>query len=893
MKKWVLAWMFFAISLCSLPALADSPIYTGWMWDSAPAAAYNSKNGEFLVVWNMYNYLYPTSDERFYGPLMGQLIKESGAMIGPPFEIIHSGGVLPDVVYNSARNEYLVVAERWNNTVGQRVSALGLVIGGPTILLTNARFPKAAYNSLAQNYLVIGAWPTGSGDCDIQIYSRQVNGNGQPLGSASVVALVSSEPCEYSRRYAIAYAPVVSANTPQGRYLLARIVMDGLSLSMLNSQGQAMNTVCNYGPVNCEATIPFQNTLVGRALNIDMAYGLINESPVFFLVWGDTDNEASGQHWSGIWGGIVNAEKEMYYKEEQVQNDVFPISYQYSHYSTDEYANEWHPAVDYNAAADRFVVVWRETPGTDPRDPTTVNHIRANTSDGYRLPPLQNLIISSTGGTENPKMPCVAASTATNACLTAWEDHRNLFGIGDIYGSFLNASTRTPSGIQPPEPDSGKKYWKAVSGGSDHTLGLYYAGAPSGADLMAWGDNFYGQLGLGVGDTTDRHTPTQVGSYSDWVSIAAGLYSLGIRSDGALWAWGYNYYGQLGLGVGDTTDRHIPTQVGSYSDWTSISGGGWHSLGIRSDGTLWAWGYNHYGQLGLGVGDTTDRHIPTQVGSYSDWVSISGGDWHSLGIRSDGTLWTWGDNFYGQLGLGVGDTTDRHTPTQVGSYSDWVSIAAGRWYSLGIRSDGTLWAWGHNFFGQLGLGVGDTTDRHIPTQVGSYSDWISIAAGFYHSLSIRSDGTLWAWGYNHYGQLGLGVGDTTDRHIPTRVGPYSDWVSTTAGSLHSLGIHSDGSLWAWGGNFDGRLGLEDTINRHIPTPVAPFPPCPECATNPVVLTNVTFPAGRACECRAATSITVGNGTIVKNEATVHFISPQVKVQSGAKFESGAVVRIKQ
>jgi len=810
MKRCVLALLLFVVLLSSLPVLADSPIYTEWLWDSAPAVAYNSQDREFLVVWNMYNYLYPPADARFFGPVMGQLMKESGAMVGLPFEIF-SAGVLPDVVYNEAKNEYLVVVERSLNSVGQRVSALGLVVGGPTILIENARFPKVAYNSLAQKYLVAGAWPVGSGTCDIQIFTRQVSGNGQPEGSPALIYEEGSESCGYGRKYAVAYAPIVSGNTPQGRYLLARIAADDVYLIMLDSQGLAMNTLCNYGPTNCRPVIPFQHSLVGRALNIDVAYGATGGNPVFFLVWGDTDNEFQGEPWTGIWGGIVDAEKEMYYKEQAVQNDIFPISYQYSHYATDEYAEEWNPAVDYNAEADRFVVVWRETPGTDPRDLTNVNHIRANTSDGYRIPPFQNLAISSTAGSENPKMPCVASSTATGTCLIAWEDHRNLFGIGDIYGSFLNSATRTLSDTQPPESRSERSYWKGVAAGGYHSLGLYYKGALSGSNLMAWGDNDYGQLGLGV--QTRRLRPSKVRSYADWTAVVANFrYSLGIRSDGSLWAWGDNFNGQLGLG--DQTLRLSPEKVGPYSDWISVAAGGLHSLGFRSDGTLWAWGYNNFGQLGLG--DQTLRLSPVKVEPYSDWIAVAAGFWHSLGIRSDGTLWAWGYNYFGQLGLR--NQTLRLSPVKVEPYSDWISVAAGGGHSLGIRSDGALWAWGYNYFGQLGLG--DQTLRLSPVKVEPYSDWIAIAARGDHCLGIRSDGTLWAWGNNDYGQLGLG--DQTRRLSPEKVGSYSDWIAVAAGGTHSLGIRSDGTLWAWGQNSSGQLGLGGTTDRYEPTPV-PLP----------------------------------------------------------------------
>jgi hypothetical protein len=170
--------------------------------------------------------------------------------------------------------------------------------------------------------------------------------------------------------------------------------------------------------------------------------------------------------------------------------------------------------------------------------------------------------------------------------------------------------------------------------------------------------------------------------------IAAGSnYSLALKRDGTLWAWGYNGSGQLGLG--DYNSRATPTQVGTSTDWIAIAAGYSHSLALKRDGTLWAWGYNGLGQLGLG--DYTSRNIPTQVGTSTDWIAIAAGASHSLAIKRDGTLWAWGYNGYGQLGLG--DTTNRLTPTQVGTSTDWIAIAAGdlsrscpqkRWHFMGL-----------------------------------------------------------------------------------------------------------------------------------------------------------------------------------------------------------------
>jgi hypothetical protein len=209
-------------------------------------------------------------------------------------------------------------------------------------------------------------------------------------------------------------------------------------------------------------------------------------------------------------------------------------------------------------------------------------------------------------------------------------------------------------------------------------------------------------------------------------------------------------------------------------NWSSVSAGNcWHTIAIKTDGTLWVWGDNFYGQLGLG--DTTNRYTPTKVGTDTNWAYVSAGCANTIAIKTDGTLWAWGWNYTGQLGLG--DTTNRYTPTQVGSDTNWAYVSAGDSHTVAIKKDGTLWAWGDNFYGQLGLG--DTTDRYTPTLVGSDTNWAYVSAGLYHTIAIKTNGTLWAWGRNNFGQLGLG--DTTNRYSPTLVNikPTLSWTNET------------------------------------------------------------------------------------------------------------------
>jgi alpha-tubulin suppressor-like RCC1 family protein len=234
-----------------------------------------------------------------------------------------------------------------------------------------------------------------------------------------------------------------------------------------------------------------------------------------------------------------------------------------------------------------------------------------------------------------------------------------------------------------------------------------------------------------------------------------------------------------------------------------LATGDWHSLAVQSDGSLWAWGDNNRGQLGDGT--TTDRYIPIQV--MSGVTAVTAGTQHSLALKSDGTLWVWGANYSGQLG--DGSTTDRHTPIQV--LSGVTGMAAGGGHSLALKSDGTLWAWGDNGYGQLGDGT--TMHRYTPVQV--LSGVKAVMAGLWHSFALKSDGTLWTWGANYSGQLG--DGSTTDRYIPIQV--LSGVTDVAAGYGHSLALKSDGTLWAWGLNISGHLGDGSKTDRYIPIQV--------------------------------------------------------------------------
>jgi alpha-tubulin suppressor-like RCC1 family protein len=263
--------------------------------------------------------------------------------------------------------------------------------------------------------------------------------------------------------------------------------------------------------------------------------------------------------------------------------------------------------------------------------------------------------------------------------------------------------------------------------------------------------------------------------------------TLVVKTNGTLWSWGENGYGELGFG--NLTSYSSPKQIGSLTNWATVSSGTYYSVGaIKTDGSLWTWGRNQNGVLGNGETGPVGRSSPAQVGSLYNWSSVNVGTYHMVAIKTDGTLWAWGSNYYGIRGLG--DTIIRSTPVQVGALTDWSSnmqIVNG-YAALAVKTDGTLWTWGQNNNGQLGLG--DTTNRSSPVQVGALTNWLNVAAGAYgnHAVAIKTDGTLWTWGKNNNNQLGLG--DTTSRSSPVQVGALTTWLRASGGNYYMTAIKS-------------------------------------------------------------------------------------------------------
>jgi alpha-tubulin suppressor-like RCC1 family protein len=291
----------------------------------------------------------------------------------------------------------------------------------------------------------------------------------------------------------------------------------------------------------------------------------------------------------------------------------------------------------------------------------------------------------------------------------------------------------------------------------------------------------------------------QTANSASWKYIAGdpgSNFSFAIRTDGTLWGWGYNPQWYTGAIAGTWVSS--PTQIGSNTNWKAISALSYAATAIKTDGTIWSWGLNNSGQLGLN--DTINRSSPTQIGNSNDWFAID----YTLALKNNGTLWSWGQNGNGE----VGDITTitKSSPVQIGANTNWKSISNASSIKMAIKSDGTLWIWGEG--SRLNpnelFPLGKTYSS--PVQIGANTNWRSVHAGG-SVTAFKTDGTLWAWGSNVVGQ----IGDNTsiNRSSPVQVFSQGDgqipWRYVEiggnnffSGNTHTIGVKSDGTLWVWG-----------------------------------------------------------------------------------------------
>jgi hypothetical protein len=421
-------------------AFADFPVRQGSNKETTPVVAYNSTNHEYLAVWAeqfMFGATTATS-------LKGRMVAEDGTMLGDPFTI-STFTAYPAIAYNPHVNEFVVAGNSYGNIVGQRVSGTGTLVGSQTTLMSGASLARIVCNSISGQYLLVGMVAATGAE---MFYSSRISADLQTVspprllrswstgGTAKAMAAATIEE-EIS--IGVAYAPIQSTETPDGRYLL--VLGPGVEIRMLDSDGAVMNVVYDSQTGLRYPELPFRRgPYEGGDIHVDVAYGMGAlegfSGPAFLIVWSDRYNEWGGKAWSGIWGGYVDAAKLEYLASDPVYDRAFPISSVPVDEKVDSVVAQWRPRVSYNPSSEKFLTVWRETPKDVWNVKARKTHIRG--SNGLGAAAGTNVVISDTVGFENPRYPAVAASTTSENALVIWQDSRDSASTkADIYGDVL------------------------------------------------------------------------------------------------------------------------------------------------------------------------------------------------------------------------------------------------------------------------------------------------------------------------------------------------------------------------------------------------------------------------------------------------------------------------
>ncbi len=346
----------------------------------------------------------------------------------------------------------------------------------------------------------------------------------------------------------------------------------------------------------------------------------------------------------------------------------------------------------------------------------------------------------------------------------------------------------------------------------------------SDGTVWTWGGNIGGKLGVGVSSTNltrvlvpnEVHGPGDAGFFNSVAAIMGGeVHNVAVRSDGTVWAWGNNVFGQLGDGT--TNEAHDPVQTLVLSNIVSLGGRGYHTLAVDAGGSIWGWGWNSAGELG--AGNTNFTAVPIKVVGLSNPAMVSSGYKFSLALLPNGTVFQWG---HGRV------IANNLTPAQVPGLSNIVSISAGWDHALALRSDHTVWAWGQNNFGEIG--DGGAGNRTNPVQVTTLSNIVAVSGGDWHSSALDSSGMIWKWGRNDVGQLGNGTADSSQHPLPAKIQvdnngvPFTNIVMVAARDWHNIAVKADGSVWQWGANDQGQCGDNTTVDRWRPVQVSGLGP---------------------------------------------------------------------
>lgn len=335
-----------------------------------------------------------------------------------------------------------------------------------------------------------------------------------------------------------------------------------------------------------------------------------------------------------------------------------------------------------------------------------------------------------------------------------------------------------------------------IAAGSNHAMLICVD-----STIWAWGDNGSGLLGDGTNATS--YVPVPVSDLTAVTDIACGSWpvdhSLALRVDGSVWAWGNNDHGQFGNG--STDDSNVPVQVPGLTGVTAIDGCSFLSLALKADSTVWSWGYNDHGQLGNGT--TTDSHVPVQVSELTEVIDISANGSSCIALRRDSTVWVWGR---------IGSFTESHVPIQASGLDSVIAVSAGKSIFMALRYDGTVWDWGNGPYGQLGNGTFGSSPT--PVQVLGLDSVIAIEGGYSTSMALRSNGTVWAWGRNFTGALGNGT--NTDSAVPVEVLGMTGIVGISVANEFAMALDNTGTAWAWGWGISGLLATGDQQDSNVP-----------------------------------------------------------------------------
>lgn len=334
--------------------------------------------------------------------------------------------------------------------------------------------------------------------------------------------------------------------------------------------------------------------------------------------------------------------------------------------------------------------------------------------------------------------------------------------------------------------------------------------------VWTWGSNSAGSLGNDTYVASDRYGittvsyPVQAVDLTDVVSVSAGTtHMMALKKDGTVWGWGHNYDGQVGNGNTDNMGK--PVQVVGLTDVVDVSAGSYKTLAVKSDGTVWAWGENIQSYL-VDVNTNSQLTAPVQVKGINDVISVSMGG-NALVLKKDGTVWGWGSNATGGLGEDGGFTSRK--PVKIRGLSDIVAISAGGLFNAALRNDGTVWAWGENLDYELGSEAIQGFSK-TPVQIKGLTDVVSIDANFKNVIALKSDGTVWTWGSNEFGQLGNNS-TVSKSAVPVHVSALNDIVSVSSGVNYFIAVDKNGDVWGWGNNTFFQIGNGSSIDSSVPT----------------------------------------------------------------------------